>query len=57
MQGVEERREVVYGLSGDEAWQCLCLVAVDEREHDAALHTDDPPPPVSEGARREVQAI
>ena len=57
MGRVDERREIIEGLSSDEAWQCPRLVVVDEREHDAALHTDDPPPPVSEGARREVQAI
>jgi hypothetical protein len=57
MGRVDERPEIIEGLSGDEAWRCLCLVAEDEREHDDALHADDPPPPVSEGARREVQAI
>jgi hypothetical protein len=57
MGHVDERREIIEGLSGDEAWQCLRLEVEDDREHDAALHTDDPPPPVSEGARREVQAI
>ena len=54
---MDERREIIEGLSGDELWQCLRLTVEDDREHDAALHADDPPPPVSEGARREVQAI
>ena len=57
MGHVDERGEIIEGLSGDEAWQCLRLVVEDDREHDAALHTDDPPPSVSEDAPREVQAI
>jgi peptidoglycan/xylan/chitin deacetylase (PgdA/CDA1 family) len=57
MGRVDERREIIEGLSGDQAWRCLGLVIKDDREHDAALHANDLPPPVSEGARREVQAI
>jgi hypothetical protein len=57
MGRVDERREIIEGLSSDQAWRCLGLVIKDDREHDAALHAKDPPPPVSEGARREVQAI
>jgi hypothetical protein len=43
MGDVDERREVVYGLSGDEARECLAQMSEERLQHDR-MHLTEPQP-------------
>jgi hypothetical protein len=66
MGDMEERREVVYGLPGDELRECMVRVEKEMQEHHAGVHSDDPLPwdesvtrelPSYESRRREVKEV